>query len=58
MANNVIDNPMPPALLSFSHEDQERFCIMTVDGGLSDEEALRTLGVYQNRDGRSLEFDM
>lgn len=57
MANNV-DKPMPPALVSFSHEDQERFCLMTVDGGLSDEEALRYLGVYQNRDGRSLELDM
>jgi len=43
------DNPIPLVLIRASIETQERFCIMTVDGGLSDDEALRRLGYFQNR---------
>jgi len=46
---NQTDNPIPPVLIRAPIETQERFCIMTIDGGLSDDEALRQLGIFQNR---------
>lgn len=42
------DHPMPLVLAKAPFKVQERFCIMTVDGGLSDEEALRRLGCFKN----------
>ena len=46
---NQTDNPIPPVLIRAPIETQERFCIMTIDGGLTNDEALRQLGYVQNR---------
>lgn len=50
--NQATDKAIPLILIRAPIETQERFCIMTVDGGLSDEEALRRLGYFQGRTSR------
>jgi hypothetical protein len=52
------DNPIPLVLIRASIETQERFCIMTVDGGLSDDEALRKLGYFKSRKGNSYDLSI
>jgi len=42
------DYPMPLVLAKAPFKVQERFCIMTMDGGMADEEALRELGYFKN----------
>lgn len=48
MATPTTDYPMPPVLIKAPFKVQERFCIMTMDGGQADEEALRELGYFRN----------
>jgi hypothetical protein len=56
MATPTTDYPMPPALIKAPFKVRERFCIMTMDGGMTDEEAL--LGYFRNtgRQTRDLEI--
>jgi hypothetical protein len=45
----LVDEPIPAILNKASYAVKERFCIMTIDGGLSDDEALRRLGYFVSR---------
>lgn len=58
MATPTTDYPMPPALIKAPFKVRERFCIMTMDGGMTDEDALRQLGYFRNtgRQTRDLEI--
>lgn len=52
------DHPMPLAIAKAPFKVRERFCIMTMDGGMTDEEALWQLGYFRNtgRQTRDLEI--
>lgn len=47
------EKPIPLILIRAPIAVQERFCIMTIDGGLSDDEALRHLGYFKSTGRRT-----